>query len=144
MALAAVGLLLALLLGVTDPAAGDGFTTPPGAGASAASPAPGALAAPAQATPSTTVPCDDGTPGPSALPGADGPAPVGRCEPTGGQKAMDNLVWIFLALVLFGGLAGLAWLQGAAARRARAEGDAREAAGSRAVDGTAGGSEAAE
>ena len=59
-----------------------------------------------------TAPCFAGAPPRTGVPG-DGPSPVGRCEPTGGQKLVDNLVWVWLvALLGVGGLLAVRWLVG--------------------------------
>lgn len=46
-----------------------------------------------------TDPCFPGAPARTSDT-RNGPSPVGRCEPTSGQRAVDNLVWLWVVLLL--------------------------------------------
>lgn len=57
-----------------------------------------------------TAPCFEGAPPRTGAPG-DGPAPVGRCEPTGGQRLVDGFVWLWLVVLLGAGVVlGIRWV----------------------------------
>lgn len=64
--------------------------------------APGTASSSGVVAQASTVPVSECVPGatiPANLP-ANGPSPVGRCEPTGGQRGIDTFVWLLLVAIL--------------------------------------------